>query len=532
MHPFEIVLSVPRLGMHTPHQKLPAAGPAREALRQKGQFWTPDWVAEAMVAYVTTGGSEHVFDPAVGAGAFFRATKTIAAESGRRFALLGTEIDKDALELARQNGLAEVDLAGVQITDFALRPPRGSFKAIVANPPYIRHHRLAGSVKRQLQELGAALIGTPLDGRAGLHIYFLLRALQLLAKDGRLAFIMPADTCEGIFATPLWNWITRNYRLEAVITFAPEASPFPGVDTNPIIFLIKNAEPATHLLWAKCTSAQTAQLKTWLGSDLQTAGDALAVYKRELAEGLSTGLSRAPSEEQAGGPTLLDFARVMRGIATGANEYFFLTVRQATELGLPAEFLVSALGRTRDVLDDEISPETLKALDSKGRPTLLFSPDGRASDLFPPAMQAYLARGESLGLPRKALIATRRPWYKMEVRSAPPILFAYLGRRNARFIRNRAGVVPLTGFLCIYPRRPDAAFVDRLWAVLRHPETVANLALVGKSYGSGAIKVEPRALERLPLSTIAVAQSGLEFDRTRNMRRTQPQTVQPFLPLQ
>jgi hypothetical protein len=34
-----------------------------------------------------------------------------------------------------------------------------------------------------------------------------------------------------------------------------------------------------------------------------------------------------------------------------------------------------------------------------------------------------------------------------------------------------------------------------LWQLLQHPETVKNLVRVGKSYGSGAIKVEPRALE-------------------------------------
>jgi hypothetical protein len=43
-------------------QKLPASGPAREALRQKGQFWTLDWVAEAMVAYCIAGGSDSIFD--------------------------------------------------------------------------------------------------------------------------------------------------------------------------------------------------------------------------------------------------------------------------------------------------------------------------------------------------------------------------------------------------------------------------------------------------------------------------------------
>jgi hypothetical protein len=51
--------------------------------------------------------------------------------------------------------------------------------------------------------------------------------------------------------------------------------------------------------------------------------------------------------------------------------------------------------------------------------------------------------------------------------------------------------------------------VERLWKVLHDPETVANLPLVGKSYGGGAIKVEPRALEALPLSAHLVAQAGL-----------------------
>ena len=58
-------------------QKLPASGPKREALRQKGQFWTPDWVAQAMVAYCVAGGGDSIFDPAVGAGAFFRAAETL-----------------------------------------------------------------------------------------------------------------------------------------------------------------------------------------------------------------------------------------------------------------------------------------------------------------------------------------------------------------------------------------------------------------------------------------------------------------------
>jgi len=499
--------------MRVTEHKIPAGGPAREALRKKGQFWTPDWIAEAMVGYALAAGSEHLFDPAVGEGAFFRAANSIAAESEREVLLLGTEIDPAVLRRACGDGLTEHDLSRVELRDFVLSPPDGPYRAIVANPPYIRHHRLSRHVKESVRSLGAALLGSSLDGRAGLHVYFLLRALQLLADKGRLAFIMPADTCEGVFAHTLWRWIARNYRLDAVITFEPEASPFPGVDTNPLIFCIQKASPEESFLWARVNQGNTSELKAWaLSGFAQEPGVAITVHQRSLSEGLATGLSR-PFAESRSVATLGDYAQVLRGIATGANDFFFLTRNRAASLQVPNEFLLPAVGRTRDVQGDEITQQTLEMLDAAGRPTLLLSLDGRPVDSFPPSVREYLRHGEQLGLPGKAVLGQRRPWYRMETRRVPSFLFAYLGRRNARFIRNTAGARPLTSFLCVYPQSRNPHFVDRLWKVLSHPDTVANLSTVGKSYGSGAIKVEPRALERLPLPEVILREVGLRSAR-------------------
>ena len=494
------------------YQNIPSTGPKRESLRKKGQFWTPDWIAEAMVGYLVAGGCQTLFDPAVGAGAFFRAAKRLTSEINRISMLSGTEIDPCSLEEALISGLSKSDIANVQIRDFVLDPPKGSFDGIVANPPYIRHHRLPSSTKSQLKALSTRLVGKPLDGRAGLHIYFLIRALQLLDENGKLAFIMPSDTCEGVFARDLWQWITTNYCLEAVVTFAPEATPFPAVDTNPIILMITNAPTKEHFLWVECRQPNTEQLKRWTLSSFSETGEALIVHNRRLSEALFIGLSRPPGEKVSFDLTLSTFAKTMRGIATGANEFFFLTQEQASVIGIPKEFLVPAVGRIRDVPGDEITTETIEVLRRVGRPTLLFSLDGRPIGQFPKEVQDYLRRGVEIGISKRTLISTRRPWYKMERRSVPPILFAYLGRRNTRFIRNFAGVLPLTGFLCVYPHQEDCDFIDKLWKVLQHPKTIGNLALVGKSYGSGAIKVEPRALERLPLPLEIVEQVGLTLN--------------------
>jgi adenine-specific DNA-methyltransferase len=481
------------------HQDLPREWPEREKLREKGQFWTPDWVARAMVSYVI-GDSSLVFDPAFGKGAFYSTLKAINQSSGTNIKFYGIDIDRQLVEEAWKEHSTDSDIYKIEPRDFIEDPPKQLFKSIVANPPYIRHHRLSARIKGITKEISLKTLGKTLDGRAGIHVYFLIQALRLLERNGKLAFIMPSDTCEGIFANQLWQWITTNYCLDSVITFAPEATPFPNVDTNAVIFLISNTQPKKNIIWVKVTRPQTEDLSTFVLSKFSIRdSQSLKIADRDLDEALSTGLSRDPGYITRSRYTLIQFATVMRGIATGANEFFFLTRREANKRKIPPEFVRLAIGRTRDVDGFYITSDIIANLDRKGRPTLLFSPDGRQMEDFPVEVQEYLREGERIGLPHKPLISSRKPWYRMEQRAIPPFLFAYLGRRNARFIRNLANVVPLTGFLCVYPHSNSLDYIARLWSILQHPQTIKNLNLIAKSYGSGAIKIEPRALERLPI---------------------------------
>jgi len=75
------------------HQKLPADWNEREKLREKGQFWTPYWVAEAMVSYVAQD-TEALFDPATGKGSFFDALIKLNRPNISYF---GTDVDPEVL---------------------------------------------------------------------------------------------------------------------------------------------------------------------------------------------------------------------------------------------------------------------------------------------------------------------------------------------------------------------------------------------------------------------------------------------------
>lgn len=474
------------------HQEIPKEWKEREKLRDNGQFWTPDWVAEAMVSYVKKD-AKTIFDPGTGSGAFLKALRKIDISKKINFYGIDTDI-----EILKEDIYTEKNCF-VELRDFIKNPPIKNFEAIVANPPYIRHHRIDQETKLFLKQLSKKKTGVSIDGRAGYHIYFLIQALSLLHNKGRLAFIMPADTCEGTFAKRLWNWITKNYCLECVVTFDEKATPFPSIDTNAIIFCIKKDIPKKEIYWVRVKESYTDDLHNFIESNFQDMSlNNLQITRRELKEALETGLSRPEQLNNGFKYHLSDFANVMRGIATGANEFFFLTREQAEELKIPDKFLKLAIGRTRDATGNVIREEDIKELEEKGRPTILLAIDEPEGNL-PETVVAYLKKGLELGLPKRALIKQRKSWYYMEKRRIPALLFAYLGRRNSRFIKNEAGVVPLTSFLCVYPKRNDERYINALWEVLNHPETIKNLQLVGKSYGSGAVKVEPRNLEKLPI---------------------------------
>src|SRR5208283_16001 len=115
-----------------------ASGDEREALRVKGQFWTPSWLAKVMARWVTQDRPKVLFDPAVGPGTFFAA----AREAGFSGEFHGFELHPNAFADGWKLGLKPDDFHHVQIADFISTSLSEKFPAIVSNPPYIRHHRL------------------------------------------------------------------------------------------------------------------------------------------------------------------------------------------------------------------------------------------------------------------------------------------------------------------------------------------------------------------------------------------------------
>src|SRR2546422_4299806 len=157
--------------------------------KQLGQVATPEPIAALMAKWVMSASPRTVLDPAAGLGGLLKACR----EVNRQAALVGVERDTKTLQRAKATAPRGTKLI---LADY-LKSDAGPFDAIIANPPYVKAHRLDYSERdwRYFEER----LGTPLDRLTNLYALFLLKIWEDLAPRGRAAVILPAELLNANF---------------------------------------------------------------------------------------------------------------------------------------------------------------------------------------------------------------------------------------------------------------------------------------------------------------------------------------------
>lgn len=487
--------------------------------RQLGQFWTPEPIARLMAAWAIRRPGDRVLDPAAGAGALVLPALGRLEALGADPRTLGdgqfqtNDIDALVMAILITNLAAHGDGAhpGVELADALTTRAGESFDAIIANPPYTRHHHLPEAYKALLRERIAGARGVRLSGFTSLFGYFYLECLSLLADGGRMAFITPAELLDASYAKPIKAHLLEAVNLRAVIFFGDAIDAFPGVDTAGTITLTEAGE---------CDGAGIAflELSAWPGPEAVL--DAIAGGRpadlpwgtlriRSRSELARAGKWVVPAAHRAvhhAGMVPLGGAggigRVMRGIATGNNDYFTLTESQRRELGIEERYLRPVLIKTRDWMALAADHDRLEAVRAEGRKGWLFYCHEDREALGGSRALDYIHAGEAAGVPATKLISLRPVWFALERREPPDAIYTYLSRGWPRFIRNDLGALNLNGFHSVYfPEqiRDDHVLRDAFMAILNSGLVLGNLRSVGRSYGGGTVKVEPSELASLPV---------------------------------
>jgi len=528
------------------------------ARRTLGQFWTPSPIAQLMTRWAIQSPDDYVLDPTFGSGVFLLAALNWLQHLGAATASLqvaGVELSplvflmglvnvllhcpdvqlclqwgdflvpkREPLAVLKEPvatyavGARQISLPGLETV--APTAFLNQFDAIVCNPPYTRHHHLPEAYKSSWAAAMKREYGIQLSRFSSLFAYFFVQAARMLAPTGRMAFITPAAVFEASYSRQVKTFIRQQLHLRAIVTFDEALSVFEGVDTAGCITLVEGAgTPAADTFtfiqvrkWPgpepvlQAIEQRDAVTADW-GTSRKVALSELQPRRKWTIIGLENG--RFDDEHLV---PLSNIARIMRGIATGANDFFVLSDSEVAEWGLEQANLRPVLTKTREAPGYTFSQADFDRLGRGGKKRWLLY---LTEPVTPSTHEArYIRHGEARGLHERSLVKTRPFWYAMEQRDPAPIYFTYLSRKRSRFIYNRADVLALNVFLCIYPIPAisrNETMLKALLAVLNSLFAKDSLRYVGRTYGGDTIKVEPREMDRLPiLNPVKLATSERE----------------------
>lgn len=464
------------------------------ALRKaRGAFFTPDAIAEFIVEWAVRTGDDRILEPSAGDAAFLvPAVRALKRRGTDVPEVHGVEIHPAS---AAQGEHRIRDAGGtphLTVADFFDHEAPGTFDAVVGNPPFIRYQDFSGDARAKARA-AALRAGVGISGLASSWAAFVVHATRFLAPGGRLGFVLPAELLSVNYAAPVRRFLFDRFRSVDLVLFTQRV--FPEAEADVVLLLADGygAGPTDHARITQSTNAETLHelsipirwapvdpASKWTPSLLDA--DTLALYTGLLGGGHFTDL-------RAWGKTTL-------GAVTGDNSFFALSEARTRELGLDTTDVIplSPPGSTH-LRGLAYGVDGWRAHRESGARAWLFRPTTPS-----PAALRYIAEGEQRGVDQAFKCRVRSPWWRVPVTRTADLFLTYMNSDSVRLSANTARVKHLNSVHGVMLDDAHRTLGRSLLALgSLSSMTLLGAEMVGRAYGGGLLKVEPREADLLPV---------------------------------
>jgi adenine-specific DNA-methyltransferase len=494
--------------------------------KARGAFFTPAPVAEYVTRWALRSASDRVLEPSCGEAAFLlaavdrQAEMALAAPDEPLGDLAGVELHEASAESARTlMAAAGAPEADIRQGDFFAVDPSPTYDAVIGNPPFIRYQDFSGA-SRTASRAAALRAGVSLTGLASSWAAFTVHSALFLKEGGRLGLVLPAELLSVNYAAQVREFLMRRFGRVRLVLFTERV--FPGV-LEEVVLLLAEGTGGTdrcELLQvhgaADLATLDAGQESTW--TPITTGGKWTSAL---LSPDAATTYTSVVSGSQF--TTLHAWGQTMLGMVTGANRYFAMSPQRAAALGLGEhELLPLSPPGSRHLRGLSFTAPMRTALGEQGASTLLFRPPGEPSR----AAAAYIAAGEEEKVHEAYKCRVRSPWWRVPLLAPADLFVTYMNSDTPRLTTNTVGARHLNSVHGVY-LHPQAQQTGRRLLPLAslNSATLLGAEVVGRAYGGGMLKLEPREADRLPMPTqVQVEAVGDQLTKIRDQVTTRLRT--------
>lgn len=447
-----------------------------EHRKKYAQFFTPEPIAEFMCRWVLDGKKKtNMLEPAYGLGIFSR-----VMANKLDIPIYAFEIDNRIFNFSQSLLPDSVNLTN---DDYLQSDWDSRFDAILCNPPYLKFHDYDNS--KYIPMVNDRL-GTKLNGFTNIYTLFLLKSLFQLKVGGRLSYIVPSEFLNSDYGVEVKRFLLESNTLRHVIV----------VDFNQCTF--EDALTTACILLCEKSTDRLDGIKFSLVNNVEDINYCLNNFIEISYNEIDPQVKWKSYYDKTNCSKYSDlvpfstFAKVTRGIATGANEYFTFKHSKIYDLNLPLKCMMPCICKAVDAKNTFFTDEDYQSLVIQNKSAYLFNAIMASND---ENVIKYIRLGEELEINKRYLTKSRSPWYAVENRQPSPIWVSVFNRKGLRFIRNEAGIYNLTNFHCVYLKNIDID-VDILFSYLITDVAREIFMDNSRQYGNGLIKFEPNDLNK------------------------------------
>lgn len=470
-----------------------------ELRKARGAFFTPPEVATYVTRWALRSSDDRVLEPSCGeaefllsAGARLHELGVLPFDASR---LHGVELHEESAAAARRLLYDAGFAAEVWAGDFFDADLTQAYDAVIGNPPYVRYQGFTGEARAKAQQ-AALRAGVRLSGLASSWAAFTIHASTLLRPGGRLGLVLPAELLTVNYAAPVRRFLLSRFGSVRLVMF--DERVFPGVLAE-VVLLLAEGEGGT-------TDIEVSQTRNLAGlGDPPTIRWSPPSPEAKWSPALLGPAAADAYRDLVTGPAfqkLQDWGSTDLGMVSGNNRYFTLSASEADAARLSEDELlrISPPG-SRHLRGLTFSDATWQELRREGRRVYLFAPGPEPS----PAAAAYIAGGAERGVQNAYKCRVRQPWWQVPRVASPDLFFTYMNADTPRITTNDAGVSYLNSIHGVRLRDELRDLGrDLLPLGALNSLTVLGAELVGRSYGGGILKLEPKEADLLPVPSAAL----------------------------
>lgn len=483
--------------------------------KRKGVFYTPDIAAQLLATWSISSAADTILEPSFGGCGFLDAVINRLNELESQtphYQIIGSDVDIAAFdylaellgEQPTESHFKYKDFLSVTPNDFPIK----EVDAVIGNPPYVSWHNMLPSQRTSASKVTLPN-GSTLNNKGSLWTFFVAHSLHFLKPGGRMAWILPGSFIYADYAAPLRAIISEQFSRSLAVMLEQRIFVSEGTEESSIILLCEGYKPSPLL------EGQQQPMRLALSSTLDDLQNTVAAWANREVVGfewdqqanrlLVPGAVMQVYDDLCHSPAfarLGALAKIRIGLVTGDNSFFVLKRSQAQELKLPARTLRPIVARQAHFRGLQVTGGDLQQLDDDDVRCLLLNTNPYRDARKPTALSQYLKSYPVDDIKVNRTFAKRNPWHQIAQEAVPDGFFSCMNWHGPVLVLNPADTTCTnTVYRVQFENDLFAApgIRKHVAVVLQSTFSQFSAELSGRSYGSGALKLEPSEAARIAL---------------------------------